>query len=281
MSIVRRHHNSNFTIVPNAIFEDARLSIEAKGVLGYLLSRPHNWTVRLAHVAQTLMVGRDKMQRIFNELIDRRYVLRDQPRMGNQQWGPIEYVVFDQPLAADSQNKSLGEPQPAFPCAAEPQPAFPCAENTVAYKELKDNKTDSTKAADDARACEPSKSMITQEAFDVTSKVLHLQGLGQDDPRAIGTAYTVQGWLTKGWDGDVICQAIEIVMSRLSNAPRSLKYFETAIAEAHAERDRPLPVATINSNSGTVYGKRNRPSAKSVHDVGRELAEKYRSFGSH
>jgi hypothetical protein len=150
MSVIRRHHNGNFTIVPNAIFEDARLSIEAKGVLGYLLSRPHNWTVRLAQVAQTLRVGRDKMQRIFNELIDARYVLRDQSRLANQQWGSIEYVVFDEPLAAN-------EPQPDFPCAAEPCTAFPRAENTVAYKGLKDNKTDSNKAdADDAQAREAS-----------------------------------------------------------------------------------------------------------------------------
>jgi hypothetical protein len=30
--------------VPNAVFADTRLSVEAKGVLGYLLSRPHEGT---------------------------------------------------------------------------------------------------------------------------------------------------------------------------------------------------------------------------------------------
>jgi hypothetical protein len=209
MSVIRRHHNSNFTVVPNAIFEDARLSIEAKGVLGYLLSRPHNWTVRLEHVARTMMVGRDKMQRIFNELINERYVLRDQSRKANQQWEKIEYVVFDQPVATNSQEKFLSEPQPAFPCAAEPQPAFPCAENTVAYKELKDNKTDSTKAAADAGAREPSKSLITPEAFTLSADLMRLQHLEEDDPRAIGTAYAVQAWLTKGWNADVIRSTVE------------------------------------------------------------------------
>jgi hypothetical protein len=34
MTIVRREHRAQFTIVPNAIFLDDRLSIEAKGVLG-------------------------------------------------------------------------------------------------------------------------------------------------------------------------------------------------------------------------------------------------------
>jgi hypothetical protein len=65
VTIVRREHRAHFTIVPNAVFADTRLSVEAKGVLGYLLSRPHKWRVRLEHVGRTLKVGRKKLQRIF------------------------------------------------------------------------------------------------------------------------------------------------------------------------------------------------------------------------
>jgi hypothetical protein len=76
MTIVRREHRVQFTIVPNAILLDDRLSIEAKGVLGYLLSRPRSWQVRLGHVGRTLRIDRKKLQRIFRE-ID--YVVRDVP----------------------------------------------------------------------------------------------------------------------------------------------------------------------------------------------------------
>jgi hypothetical protein len=69
VTIVRREHLSHFTIVPNAMFRDERLSIEAKGVLGFLLSRPHKWQVRLDHVGRTLRIGRKKLQRNFRELI--------------------------------------------------------------------------------------------------------------------------------------------------------------------------------------------------------------------
>jgi hypothetical protein len=79
MAIVRREHRAQFTIVPNAIFLDDRLSVEAKGVLGYLLSRPHRWHVRLDHVGRTLRIGRKKLQRIFRELIGAGYVIREQP----------------------------------------------------------------------------------------------------------------------------------------------------------------------------------------------------------
>ena len=37
--IIRHKHNGSFTILPNAIFNDDRLSLAAKGLLGYLLSR--------------------------------------------------------------------------------------------------------------------------------------------------------------------------------------------------------------------------------------------------
>ena len=44
MTIIRREHRAHFTVLPNAIFVDQRLSIEAKDVLGYLLSRPNKWS---------------------------------------------------------------------------------------------------------------------------------------------------------------------------------------------------------------------------------------------
>jgi hypothetical protein len=44
---------AQFTIIPNAIFRDDRLSIEAKGVLGYLLSHPQHWQFRLDHIGRS------------------------------------------------------------------------------------------------------------------------------------------------------------------------------------------------------------------------------------
>jgi hypothetical protein len=245
MSIVRRHHNRNFTIVPNAIFEDARLSAEAKGTLGYLLSRPHDWIIRLPHIGAVLKIGRDRTERIFQELVDAGYVVRGKQSRSNGVWGPREFIVYDDPACGSS------------PCPGKPSTAGPSTANKGTYQVLKETKTDSTKAADDVRAREPSKSLISDLAFEVTTKVLALQNLDSDDPRAIGTAYTVQGRLNKGWEGGVILQAVEVVMVRLGKAPRSPKYFEQAIAEAHAERNRPLPVATnaLRHPQGTNNGK--------------------------
>jgi len=96
VTVVRREHRAHFTIVPNAVFVDARLSVEAKGVLGYLLSRPHKWRVRLENVARTLAVGRKKLQRIFRELIGAGYVTRERQRfVSGHRFGDLDYVVRD------------------------------------------------------------------------------------------------------------------------------------------------------------------------------------------
>jgi hypothetical protein len=98
VTIVRRQHWAHFTIVPNAMFLDERLSIEAKSVLGFLLSRPHKWQVRLDHVGRTLRIGRKKLQRIFRELISAGYVTREQRRiLDDQRFGEMDYVVRDVP----------------------------------------------------------------------------------------------------------------------------------------------------------------------------------------
>jgi len=242
MTIVRRQHNSRFASLPNAIWEDPCVSVEAKGVLGYLLSRPHNWNVRPQQVGQVLNIGKDKLQRIFQELISAGCVTREQNRDEAGSFGSMEYIVRDETVA------SL--PQPENPQTAKPQTADPQTANPAAYKRLNLQKTESTKdAADDACAREPSRSLISPEAYALCDDLMRLQHLEKDDPRSIGVAYSVQSWLTGGWNADVIRQAVETVMSRRTEPPRSIRYFEGAIAQAHAERDRPLPVAQPPNNN--------------------------------
>ena len=146
MTIVRREHRAQFTIVPNAIFLDERLSIEAKGVLGYLLSRPHSWQVRLDHVGRTQRIGRKKLQRIFRELIGAGYVTREQPRTADaHRFREIDYVVRDVPLApihpVDTSPGPRGGKGPAEPRGRKglAYKEYPQVPNGPAYKEL-DNK---------------------------------------------------------------------------------------------------------------------------------------------
>jgi hypothetical protein len=150
VTIVRREHRAHFTILPNAIFLDERLSIEAKGVLGYLLSRPHKWSVRLEQVGWTLKIGRKKLQRIFRELISTGYVTREQQRMAeDQRFGRVDYVVRDVPEAMIRSVDNCTEPRvqkgPAahsaqITAAANKSKLWPRVQKGPAYKELKNKK---------------------------------------------------------------------------------------------------------------------------------------------
>jgi hypothetical protein len=103
LMIVRRKLNSNFAGPPNdAIWVDDRLSVESKGTLGFLLSRPDNWNVPLANVGHVLNVGKDRLRRIFRELIAAKYVIRAQRRNAKGAFANVEYIVPDAAAIAGS-----------------------------------------------------------------------------------------------------------------------------------------------------------------------------------
>jgi hypothetical protein len=254
MTVVRRRHNGNFVTVPNRVLDDKQLSLEAKGLLCWLLSRPNDWTFKLVLIGPVLGLGRDKTERLFRGLIEAGYVDRIQERTDGR-WGPVEYCVFDEPQSFAKQHiRSKVEPETvthqdtvATPHPEKPVPAKPVPVNQGALIKQKD-----TKAANDARAREPSKSLIGPEAYTLCDDLMRLQQLHKDDPRCIGMVYAIQAWLTKGWNAAVIRQTVETVMARCPKAPRTLRYFEQAIADAHSERDRPLPIALQSNNSNRV-----------------------------
>ena len=131
--IFRGRHKSNFSALPNGIWEDQKLSIEAKGTLGYLLSRPPNWRVRVVQLGKKLMIGRDRLYRIINELIEAGYLQRQQERAGGA-FKKVDYYVRDNAGVA-----SLSHPEKPYP--AEPYPAEPYPVN----QEALEKKEDSTK----------------------------------------------------------------------------------------------------------------------------------------
>jgi hypothetical protein len=95
---------------------------------------------------------------------------------------------------------------------------------------------------DEAR--EPGKSVFSEGDFDLTQRILKAQGLDKGHPSSIGATYFANKWRSSGWQPDLIVTTIERVMSKRSKAPNNLRYFEQAIADAHAELARPLPEGT-------------------------------------
>jgi len=113
--IIRHKHKGRFTVVPNAIFNDDRLSLAAKGLVGYLLSRPGNWQVRHDQLQHKLGIGRKLLNKLLIELEEAGYLDREgeQGRDEYNRFLPYNYVVRDipEPLAAGVPTAPRPEPQ--------------------------------------------------------------------------------------------------------------------------------------------------------------------------
>ena len=130
--IIRRHITSNFTIIPNEALLDTRLSISARWLLAYLLSRPNDWQVQVGDIQKKGGIGREKAYYLIKELVAVGWVRKDFSRGEGGQWGGVDYVVMDQP---EVEKTSIS------PCAENPYTVKPHTENHHLTKNSKKPRT--------------------------------------------------------------------------------------------------------------------------------------------
>ena len=80
MAIIRGHHDfdDHFTRIPNDWLRDNRLSLEARGLMGQIMSHRPGWNMSLRSLAYANSVGRDRIKRIIDELIEAGYLERSE-----------------------------------------------------------------------------------------------------------------------------------------------------------------------------------------------------------
>lgn len=129
-TIRRGARNARYAAIPNHVFEDARLSMEARWLLSYLLSKPDNWTVVIGDIIKKGNCGRDKARKMIAELVDIGYAEREQQREDGK-FGASVLVIFDEPrcaTAAENAAEASGVailPQTDLPATALPAPVSP------------------------------------------------------------------------------------------------------------------------------------------------------------
>lgn len=96
MHVHRSAHARNFTVLPNTLLQDRRLSYTARGLLADLLSRPDGWREDGRHMADTSPQGRGAIRKALKELTDAGYYRVEKVRMPD---GTIITVthVYDTP----------------------------------------------------------------------------------------------------------------------------------------------------------------------------------------
>ncbi len=115
MAIRRAKRKSRFSQIPNETLQDARLTFEARGVLGLLLSKPEDWIIHKSWIlTQSPKCGRDKMNRIFKELQYFGYLEKDFDRSNNGQFNGVDWLLHDTPYLKVEQPQSE-KPQPEKP----------------------------------------------------------------------------------------------------------------------------------------------------------------------
>lgn len=139
-----------YVMINKSVFEDPNLSLKAKGLLGYCLSKPDGWHFNVHHLASVLKEGKQAIYSGFNELIENGYCVREQAREEQKgTFSKINYVLYEssqQPenthrQASDSKSKKA-ETLSENPHTENPDAVVVAA---VSYKDLRSNKERSNK----------------------------------------------------------------------------------------------------------------------------------------
>ena len=106
-NIIRKHKNSNFTVVDNEILKNNKLSLKAKGLLVILLSLPDDWEFSVSGLSSLSKDGRDSTRSTLKELENNGYLKMEQTKNDDGMFGKVVYNVYEVPFTG---NPSTGNP---------------------------------------------------------------------------------------------------------------------------------------------------------------------------
>ncbi len=74
--IIRAEKNKDYTVLRNTALNDEKLSLKAKGLWAYLMSKPDTWDISISGSTSQLKESKDAVRAAFNELEERGYLVR-------------------------------------------------------------------------------------------------------------------------------------------------------------------------------------------------------------
>jgi hypothetical protein len=124
-TIIRARRRHRFVIVDQRAVEDTRLSWAARGLLGYLLSRPDDWKVLVKDLQRRGDLGRDAVYKLLKELRAAGYLSFEQARDRQGRIRGGTYYVHETPASPHPDLPDTVRPDTAKPDTAEPGPVKP------------------------------------------------------------------------------------------------------------------------------------------------------------
>lgn len=98
--IYKSKQTSNYTVIPNSVFEDVKSGL-AIGILTYLLSRPKDWITYKQQLYSRFSEGRISIDKAFKELEDKGYIIGIRSVGKDGKIVGYEWVVYDTPVLPD------------------------------------------------------------------------------------------------------------------------------------------------------------------------------------
>lgn len=92
--IIKNHHTENYTTIYNSFAQDKSLTLELRGFGIYLLSMPSNWNINPNQLRLELNIGRDKVTKLINDLIEKGYMFKQQKNLTFTKKGELKNVYY-------------------------------------------------------------------------------------------------------------------------------------------------------------------------------------------
>lgn len=111
-TIIRIKHGSDnpYFLMARATAQHKALTYEALGMLTYLLSKPDDWEVQLPDLMRD-GTGRDRAQRILNELVEKGYARHDEQERGaGGKFAPVTWTIYEVPTQPEVTNPVRATP---------------------------------------------------------------------------------------------------------------------------------------------------------------------------
>lgn len=99
--IIRNKKQKNYTIVFNDVLNNSKMSLKAKGLLVFMLSKPDVWDFSINGLKSQLKEGRDSLSNGLKELEDNKYLKRVKIRNEKGRFLTYEYELYEKPFSEE------------------------------------------------------------------------------------------------------------------------------------------------------------------------------------
>lgn len=106
MSVLKKSFQINFTQVPNFIINDKNVSLKAKGLYLYMVSKPDDWEFSLSGMELQLKECKDSILSILDELIRFGYLTKIKRKNSDGTNAVNDYILHLEPETSQNPSKS-------------------------------------------------------------------------------------------------------------------------------------------------------------------------------